>query len=284
MSDHVLDNRAEFSELRQIFGSLIEQQSGQPLAPEEAWKNHAQVLLIKVFRHLESIETLFEGVHTAIGEKTYPRYVDHASIAVLARSAFEAYMMFHFIFRAGSEELSRLRCQVWEFVGLKGRQAMHGTVVARARWRHVIDADKKRIQQLEHAIRSDRIFAQYPKSIQDKVLKKLDAKMGFIWMDLAEMSGFPRKYARDMYKHFCNYAHADLVSVLQIKDASQAGDHSRLAAAALSFCALLMGQVIDNYAQLFIRVREALDSDPQTLATIKLWRDMLDEVGKLYAA
>lgn len=283
MTHYTLNNRAEFAQLRQIFGWLIDQQAEQPLAPEDVWKNYAQMLLIKVFRHLESIETLFEGVHTTVDDKVYPHYVDHASIAVLARSAFETYMMFHFIFRADSEELCELRYQVWVFVGLKGRQNMHGTVVAREKWQHVLEEDEKRAWQLEQAIRSNRIFAQYPRSVQDKVFKQRDAKMGFIWMDLAETSGFPRKYARDMYKHFCNYAHADLVSVLQMRDAFLAGDHSKLAAGTLSFCAVLMGQVIENYAQLFPRVREALTGDTQALAAIELWRGMLEGIGKLYS-
>lgn len=101
------DTALEFTKLKEIFGRLIEAQSGIRLEPGEGWKNHAQILLIKIFRHLESIETIFEGVQTSIGKKTFPHYVDHASIAVLARTAFETYMMFHFIFCAKSE-LSRL--------------------------------------------------------------------------------------------------------------------------------------------------------------------------------
>ena len=238
-------------------------------------------LLIKIFRHLESIETISEGVHTSVGEKTFPHYVDHASIAVLARTAFETYMMFHFIFCA-KPELSRLRHQVWEYVGLRGRQALHGTVVGRAQWQHVIEADIKRIQILDHEIRANRIFAQYMKEVQDKVLKKNDAKMGFKWMDLAEESGFPRKYARDMYSHFCNYAHADLISVLQIHDASDSGHHKKLASVAISFCALLMGQIIANYAQLFPLVDQTLKADPEALVLLDRWKDLLIRLGDLY--
>ena len=101
-------------------------------------------------------------------------------------------------------------------------------------------------------------------------------------MDLAEQSGFPRKYAHDMYHHFCNYAHADLVSVLQIHDAAYAGDHKKLAGAAISFCTLLMGQIIDNYAQLFPNVNRALQNDPEALGMLDRWRLLLASIGGLY--
>lgn len=120
------------------------------------------------------------------------------------------------------------------------------------------------------------------KEVQDKVLKKNDAKMCFKWMDLAEKSGFPRKYVRDMYSHFCNYAHADLVSVLQIHDASDAGHHKKLASVAISFCALLLGQIIANYAQLFPLVDQTLKADSEALALLDRWKDLLSRLGDLY--
>ena len=86
------DNAPDFTNLREVFGRLIEAQASIQVEAGEGWKNHAQILLIKIFRHLESIETISEGVHTSVGEKTFPHYVDHASIAVLARTAFETYM------------------------------------------------------------------------------------------------------------------------------------------------------------------------------------------------
>lgn len=272
----------EFAKLRAVFGRLIEAQAGAHLEADEDWKNHGQVLLVKIFRHLESIETIFQGVHTSVGKQTFPHYIDHASIAVLVRTSFETYMMFHFIFCAKPVELSRLRYKVWRYVGFRGRQALHGTVIAREQWQHVIEEDKKRIQVLDNEIRADRLFAQYTKELQDRVLKKNDAKMGFKWMDLAEESGFPRKYARDMYSHFCNYAHADLISVLQIHDAADDGHYKQLASAAISFCALLMGQIITNYAQLFPLVDQALNADPEALVLLDRWQDLLVRIGDLY--
>jgi hypothetical protein len=278
------DTSVDFALLRELFGRLIEVQAGNPVAPDDRWKNHAQVLLIKVFRHLESIETIFKGVSTSLEGKFYPHYVDHASIAVLVRAAFETYMMFHFIFCAKTPELRQLRYKVWEYVGLRERQALHGTVLTKAQWQHVVSTDNRRIQALDKEIRADGLFAQYTKDIKDKVLKKNDVKMGLRWMDLAEESGFPRKYAHDMYSHFCNYAHSGFVSVLQIRDAAQAGDYKQLASVAISFCALLMGQIIDNYARLFSPVNQALQNDSEALALLGRWQALLGRLGTLYGA
>ncbi|HYD61692.1 MAG TPA: DUF5677 domain-containing protein [Noviherbaspirillum sp.] len=277
------DNSADFSRLLATFATLIDIPAGQPIPPGEAWKNDAQVLLIKIYRHLESIRMLFQGVTTTVHDKTHPPYVDHSSIAVLARAAFESYMLFHFIFCAPTEVARTLRYRVWKYAGLKSRQELHGPVTRSAVWDRVLERDRRTLLTLEQEIRADHLFQQYSTERQEKILRQGDVKLGEKWMTLAEASGMPRKYAHDMYNHFCNYAHAGHISILQIRDASRAGDHQRLATGAISFCALLMSQVIANYARLFPDVAQAIEHDGEAAAMVERWQALLDTVSNWYA-
>lgn len=276
------DNAVEFSKLLNIFANLIQGHASKSVPDGQAWKNDGQVLLIKVYRHLESIEILFKGVETTVDGITYPRYVDHSSIAVLGRAAFESYMMFYFIFCSGSEELCMLRYRVWKMIGLKERQKLNGPLLHDQHWAQILRGEEKEISSLDKLIRVDRLFVQYQKELQEKVLKKDDVRMGFRWMDIAEQAGFPRKYAFDIYSHFCNYAHSGAISVFQIRDASNDGFHKNLAANTITFCTLLMSQAIMNYARVFDEVSHNLKNDPEMLAITDRWHSLLAMLGRKY--
>ncbi|HEK0905489.1 MULTISPECIES: hypothetical protein [Pseudomonas] len=44
------DSEQDFATLTELFAAMIESQRGQPLTPDDAWINHAQILAVKLFK------------------------------------------------------------------------------------------------------------------------------------------------------------------------------------------------------------------------------------------
>lgn len=274
---------ADFSLLIRAFSRLIQVMADTDISPGQEWKNDGQVFLIKAFRHLESIDLLYKGVVTVIDDEAFPTYIDHSSISVLARAAFETYLLFYFIFCDGPEEQRELRHRIWKMIGLKERQVLR---VSQARndfkWTSLLVSEKKEIERLEGLIKADRHFHQFTNELKDKVFKKNDVKIGRRWMDLAELAGFSRKYAYDRYTNFCNYAHSGLISIVQIRDAINEGQDKMLAENTLSFCTLLMGQILLAYTQLFPEVEQALTADAESFAAAANFQGAMRYLDKIY--
>ena len=274
--------REDFSALIRIFAQLLVAVTGKPLPKDQPWLNDGQVLLIKTFRHLESIEKLVDGVETQVGGTSYPGYIDHSSIAVLARAAFETYSLFHFIFCDEDSDVSFLRYRVWRMVGLKERQQLIGSKQVQPKLQEVKDREKAQIDRLWHEIENDPFYRKLSKQEKDAVKNRGDEKFGKRWAELAERAGLPRLYSHDMYKQFCNYAHASSISVFQIHDAIAEGEAKTLASVSISFCALLTSQLLISYADFHPAAKDVLLKDEQACTLVDRWLYFAEELERGY--
>jgi len=275
---------SDFPVLIGKFAKLIDFASRIPVTKETAWKNSGQLLLIKAFRHLESINALARGVETELNGKKLPLYIDHSSISVLGRAAYETYVLFFFIFCDGTLEEQQLRYHVWRMSGLVSRQKLHGPLGIDSSFHQQKTDERSEIDRLRKLITEHPSFRVLDKNVRENVKKGNDVRLGKPLLDLAERAGLPRKYAADMYNHLCNYAHSGAISTFQIHDASseQYADAS-LASATVVFCTFLLVEMILAYTTLFEEVDKFYVIDDELCKLVAHWFQLKLELAKLYA-
>lgn len=250
---------------------------------DRAWIDCGQVLVIKVVHHLTAARDLAAGRAESVSGE-FDWFVDHSSIAVLVRAAFEAAVTFHFIFCDGSTEDKRLRFNVWRLGSLSSRLQLRGTRNVQARVAPIRAQDQATVAELEQVIQTDPHFQALSKDARHNALKKGNFRLGYNWPELAQRAGLPRGYAADMYNHLCEYTHSGAVSTYQMRDASKSGDGAGLASGSLLFCVLLLNELILNYCQVFPKAKEALLANHELLLNVATWRKRRDTFAQEYAA
>jgi len=107
-----------------LFFRLVQSEAGKDIAPEVAWKNDAQVLAVKIFRHLASVQHLSSGAQFDYGGISNFEFIDHSSIGIVTRAALETYLAFYFIYINTEERLSIYRHKIWQLAGLIDRSKL----------------------------------------------------------------------------------------------------------------------------------------------------------------
>jgi hypothetical protein len=250
---------------------------------DRAWLNYGQMLVIKVVHHLTAACDLAAGRDEQSGGE-YDFFIDHSSIAVLVRAAFEASVVFHFIFCDDTPEARRLRFNVWRLAALSSRLQLKGTRNVQERVRPIREQDQESVMALQEAIQTDTLFQKLSKDARNNALRKGNFRLGHSWPDLAEKAGVPRGYAADMYNHLCEYTHSGAVSTLQMRDASASGEGAGMASGTLLFCVVLLNELIVNYCCVFPKANQALLENHKLLLEVATWRRRRDTLAQEYAA
>ncbi|MGD8163072.1 hypothetical protein [Pantoea sp. FN0307] len=112
---------ADLSKLMNLCFLLIESRNGEQLLPGEEWKNDAQVLSVKIFRHIATAQQISAGIGFEFGVGQVVSHIDHSSVAVVVRAAIESYLAFNYIFVNQDESLSIYRYKLWCRAGLMDR-------------------------------------------------------------------------------------------------------------------------------------------------------------------
>lgn len=272
----------DFPKLLRKFEQLIQRAKEIPLTDENAWKAHGQLLLIKAWGHLASIETLGKSAIKRGTSETERAYVDHGSIAVLGRSAYETYVLFNFIFLAEDAGLQKFRHQVWRLSGFMSRAKLNRPKALPLKLLEQIEREAQQIVALKEIITSSPYFTQLDDRTQKNVKKGEGVRLGAALIDLAVKAGLPRMYSADMYTHFCNYSHASSISAFQISETLNDGTSSIMARANIGFCCILLVQMIMAYTEFFEEIDAMVASDDELADLLALWLGMGQRLEAAY--
>ncbi|WP_375149443.1 hypothetical protein [Pseudomonas inefficax] len=95
-------------------------------------------------------------------------------------------------------------------------------------------------------IKDSPFLAAY-KPDQVRRLLKGDWRIGWSWAEEAARAGFNEKYFRNVYSHFCDYAHCSYISSLQMEQANTLAAHRMLGVAPLQTCVHVIARAIAFY-------------------------------------
>lgn len=271
----------DFPKMLRKLGDLIQVAKAIPVNAENAWKAHGQLLLIKTFVHLSSISTLAQSAIGTSGQTNH-RYIDHGSIAVLGRSAYETYVLFNFIFLEQDRDLRIFRHQVWRLSGLQSRAKLNRPKTLPLAVIAQIEREEQELTRLQGVVTSSPYFAELDSQTQRNVRRGDGVRLGAALIDLAVEAGLPRLYSSDMYTHFCNYSHAGAISVFQIQEALNNGTSPILARANIGFCCILLAQIIKAYAEFFDEIDAAVSSDSELRDLLAMWSGIRNSFAHMY--
>ena len=259
---------AEYSTLMDLFFQLVESQNGRDLEAGQEWRNDAQVLAVKLFRHLASMRYLAGGATVRAPDDQEIPFVDHASVHVLARAALETYLVFFYIFGTNDLELSHFRHKTWHLGGLMDRQRYN---VFSDEAREICALERNVIERLKSEIEESAHFHEFSRRQRHDLLAG-NWRVGSAWRDLGVQAGFHEAYFRNIFNYLCGHSHSSYASTLQLGQAQTLEDQVMLTESTISIGVVIMAHFSFTYPRVFSDADPVLASNPASRAMAALWR------------
>ena len=257
----------EYEQLLDLFFQLVQSQAGNSIESGNEWKNDAQTLSVKLFRHLASMRAIANGGRIVFPGGPPVPYIDHASIKVLARAALETYLVFYYLFGGDDEKLCRFRHATWVLGGLSDRQNSHASLEEH---REKLKHEKRQIENLNLEISASPYLADYTARQQRRLLDG-DWRVGKSWTDLGVSADFNRKYFENIYSYLCGYSHASYISALQVGQATKIEDQAKLTNSILGIGMVIMAHYVFSYSSVFQSAGGVLEQNAISKVIAEKW-------------
>jgi hypothetical protein len=269
-----MDKEEEYITLLRHFVRVTGALRGEQLFEE--WMEFAEGISMKLFGHVSSLYLLYQGNRVRLNEKMYIDFIDHSSINVLTRAAFETALAFHFIFCDSNDiEERHFRFLCWDLAGFLERQGLH-TISEEGRTLKAREA--KMLEGVKNKIIAHHSFKKYTKKQQLGILKG-NWRLWHSWSDIAVKAGYSKEYFESIYSYLCGYAHTGRLSVLQIQQAISRDVQKQLAKVCLDYGLIIISNFLFGYATLFPKVKEAFESDQTEFNIAKMWREIGQQIS-----
>ena len=274
----LLSHITEYRLLLELFIKLVDSQAGRKIESNGVWLNDAQVLSIKLFKHLVAMQTLYTGTEIRVGKKQDFSFIDHGSIKILTRAAFETYLVFFYLFDGTDRELSEFRHKTWQLAGLIDRQKFYASS---SQALEKLSDEKKIIEKLKSEISKSNQFCAYSDK-QRKQLLRGAWRTGKSWQDFGINAGFHGEYFKEVYGYLCGYSHSSYLSALQIEQAESIEDQTMLSETMLGVGLVLMAHFTFSYSTVFSTAREVLLTNPEAKSIAEKWKFRPEDMSKRY--
>ena len=270
----------EFDVLIALVADMITAQATQhdPTADIPNWMFSQHSLAKKLFRQMCSARTLLEPSPFRNRDILPYSNIDHSSVAVLARSSLENYLVMTWLFSGGQESLQEFRHNVWEYCGWKKRTKL---AASSDEARSAVMKAEDSIAPLWLAIQGSSHFENYSVSHRNQ-LRKGDWGVGWHWNDLAEEAGLHKTYFTACYRFLSGHVHSDFISSIQNAQASTLVDQYMLASGHLSVLVMLLGHFSHHYASLFPPAKNLLLYSNEVRKIAEKWNFRAEDMNFLY--
>lgn len=258
-----MDERQQCTVLLDLLVRVIDANKGT--ATDREW--YAEGLVNKFFDHAFFALYLSQAPNTLDFPSGATRISGVASIDVLTRAAFEAFLTFHYVFYVpDTEEDKNYRFCAYVLAGLKDRQDFPAVTDEQ---QAMLVKYKEKIAELSNILRSNAAFRDLDTGDKKKVLKgnwRLKS-----WREIAEDANLSTILASDMYRHLCGFAHSSSTSVVQIKQAYEKHEENLLIEPSIIVINILAANVIREYCEVFVQPKIVLNEDQKGTNLVELW-------------
>lgn len=268
----------DLNKLMALCFKMIESQNGKYIQPGDEWKNDAQSIAIKIFRHVASVQQISSGMSFNFGITERFSHIDHSSVAIITRATFEAYLAFKYIFINADENTSIFRHKVWRLAGLKDRSKLYSNSTET---RKILEDEAISIDALTNEISESQLFIVLNRDAKREILKGNWKPKGG-WNALGVNANIHKIYFDDIYNHLSGHSHASYISAIQIRDAASIEDQKNLANAPRQMLCLIMAHLLFSYAQLFPDASIILRSDQELYDIANSWNIQKENVDFIY--
>jgi hypothetical protein len=260
----------DFDELLHCFISIGNKLDGSRIPEGQELLYNAEGLGQKIVHHTLTIRVLYDGYQL----NGFVPTVDFASIGVLARSVFETYLVFHYLFvEEVSADEKEFRIQSWYLGGLDRIKYEPAFEDNMEQW----EKEKGEAEALKVKIRATEKFQQLDPQIQKKILK---GKWQYIpWFEMAIKAGFTEQYFRQLYMFMSSYAHANRLSIIQIQQLKKIEEQKDIAAGFVAIILPVIAKYIFDYVQIMPGLTDSINLDDPELRLIKLYKIVGESMG-----
>lgn len=270
-----MSSDAHLTKMMELFFHVVESERDKPISPGDEWKNDAQVLAVKIFRHIASAQQISTGMLFDFGEQKRFTHIDHSTVAIVVRAALEAYLALKYIFTNSDESLSIYRHRLWVRSGLMDRSKMLANTEAS---REVLSREAEHIISLTEQIRSSPFYLASNRDTRRKI-DKGDWKPEGGWYSIIQETEIHPRYFNDIYNHHSGHSHASFISAIQIRDADTIEAQNMLASAYRQTLCLVAAHLLFTYIQVFPGAELVLKGDQELFDIADAWhiqkKDML---------
>jgi len=255
-----MDSKNDCLRLLDLFVRVLEANKGT--ATDREW--YAEGLANKFFDHAFFVLYLSQSPNTLDFSSRAIKISGVASIDVLTRATFEAFLTFHYVFYTPKTEEDRNNSYwAYKLAGLKDRQDFPAVTDNQKK---VLANDKKAIEELSDKLQSNAKFRDLTAGQKKKGNWRLKS-----WRKIAEGAGLSKILASDMYSHLCGFAHSSSLSVLQIKQAYKKHEEKLLIEPSIIVINILAANMISEYCELFTQSNNVLNEDQEGMNLVDLW-------------
>lgn len=206
----VVNYDSDFSNLLALLTEVVDSRNGTPIMSGMEWQDDCHVLAKQLVLHLHTVRSVAAGTNVQVDGVFVP-FVDHGSVKVLARAAFENFIVLSFLLGPSDELVSRFRHAMWRVAGLMDRQRRKSITDEGL---EKLRSEKKMIDELRDEIMSHPEFAKLTEK-QRKAFGKGDWSLGARWHELAVEAGLHQRYFKNIYSYLCDYSHSSYAAALR---------------------------------------------------------------------
>ncbi|MEX5593228.1 DUF5677 domain-containing protein [Pseudomonas orientalis] len=270
----------DLDKLMLLLYRCIQFTSGMSIPTGDEWKNDAQSLSVKIFRHVVSAQQVSGGVRSDAESGMDFSHVDHSSVAVITRSAIEAFLTLKYVFINDDEELSILRHKLWKLSGLNDRSKILAQTSISI---EILKREAEDIDLLKKEIFSSPFFTSSSSEVRKSIKKCSWKPLGGLHTVSGE-ANIHQRFFSDIYNHLSGHSHASYISVTQVRDAVGYSDQVMLAGASRSMLCLIVSHLLFAYTKLFPESRRLLESDLDVYGIADKWYVQKSDHERLYGA
>lgn len=267
------EKEKDLLELLNIFLQVVEANKGTAAGDDDRILD-AEGLALKFYGHALSALYLWRGVNILDSAIPIQNFPDPSSLDVLVRAAFEAYLVFYYVFlNPDSEEELDFRFYSWEIAGLSGRQNYLATTEENIKkLQDESDHIKKLMKKLEanpfYDEKSEKEKAAYNKMLQRGNWRSKG------WAEIARDAGFSELNSKIIYSFLCEHAHSGNISVTQVRQSPDFSIRRSLMGASIGHLIICTANMIKHYCDYFDKSREYYQEKYPEPNIVDMWIDI----------
>lgn len=238
----------------------------------------ARGLTNKLVEHAVTVLYISRGTNLALPSFRF-NFFDPASIDVLTRVVFEAFLIFHYVFyEPKTKEEKDYRYWCYKAAGIAERQ---NAPIYTEEHRQKQAVEREELDEVHEGLKLSAMFQSLTEGQKKQILKgKWKLKS---WRELAVDAGLSEVLASHVYRLLSGRAHSSSLSVVQMIAGHVDREDKQAIISSMGTINVVIANMVRKYCGLFPRAQEVLNKDREGTIIVNWWILMgrtLDEVVK----
>lgn len=230
----------------------------------------------KFFYHYNTAFMIYKTKIVTSNSESIAPITDHASLNVVARAAYESYLIFYWIFVSTntSQETKSFRYLIWKLTSLHWRINL---TLDNDNARTVIANDKVYADKLILELKSSQLYKQLTEEQKHSCMKRIsEGRVPYgrpSWKELMRQSGIDPFFCQ-IYSYLCEYSHTGSISTIQIRESAANIEQEEQCHATLTMNMVIGSKFIRAYCSIFQESNSTLKQEIELFDTVQFYANI----------